>query len=95
MKREREHTLLNRLMNNATETNNRGEGDLWKGLVAGLIGGLVASWTMNCFQDVWLKLSVSDHSTGAQTANGDSEQQDDTTVKAASPNILCLRMSTR
>lgn len=30
--------------------------DVWKGLAAGLIGGLVASWTMNRFQDVWSKL---------------------------------------
>jgi hypothetical protein len=32
-------------------------GDVWKGLAAGLIGGLVASWTMNRFQDVWSKLA--------------------------------------
>ncbi len=31
--------------------------NLWKGLVAGLAGGLVASWTMNRFQDVWSKLA--------------------------------------
>jgi hypothetical protein len=31
--------------------------NLWKGLAAGLIGGLVASWTMNRFQDVWSKLA--------------------------------------
>jgi hypothetical protein len=31
--------------------------DVWKGLAAGLIGGLVASWTMNRFQDVWSKLA--------------------------------------
>ena len=31
--------------------------DLWKGLAAGLIGGLIASWTMNRFQDVWSKLA--------------------------------------
>lgn len=31
--------------------------DVWKGLAAGLIGGLVASWTMNRFQDVWTKLT--------------------------------------
>jgi hypothetical protein len=31
-------------------------GDLWKGLAAGIIGGLVASWTMNRFQEVWSKL---------------------------------------
>ena len=29
----------------------------WKGLAAGLVGGLVASWTMNRFQDVWSKLA--------------------------------------
>jgi hypothetical protein len=71
-------------MSDAIETNNRGEGDVWKGLVAGLIGGLVASWTMNRFQDLWMKLSVNDHMTDAQSANGDSKEQDDTTVRAAS-----------
>jgi uncharacterized membrane protein YagU involved in acid resistance len=30
--------------------------DLWKGLAAGIVGGLVASWTMNRFQDVWSKI---------------------------------------
>lgn len=32
------------------------DGNILKGLVAGLIGGLIASWTMNRFQDVWVKL---------------------------------------
>src|SRR6185295_5920749 len=37
---------------------NRCQGsDLWKGLAAGLVGGLVASWTMNRFQDVWSRLA--------------------------------------
>jgi hypothetical protein len=31
--------------------------DVWKGLAAGLIAGLVASWTMNRFQDAWSKLA--------------------------------------
>lgn len=31
--------------------------DLLKGLAAGLVGGLVASWTMNRFQEVWSKLA--------------------------------------
>ena len=31
--------------------------DVWKGLAAGLIGGLVASWSMNRFQNVWSKLA--------------------------------------
>lgn len=52
--------------------------------MAGLIGVLVASWTMNRFQDVWLRLSIKDRSIDAQPANGDGEEQDDTTIKAAS-----------
>ena len=31
--------------------------DLWKGLAAGLVGGLVASWTVNRFQDLWSKFA--------------------------------------
>jgi hypothetical protein len=37
--------------------NNQHNGDIFKGLTAGLIGGLVASWAMNRFQDVWSALS--------------------------------------
>ncbi|HEY0365970.1 MAG TPA: DUF1440 domain-containing protein [Pyrinomonadaceae bacterium] len=86
-------------MGDGKRANRRGEGDVWKGLAAGLIGGLVASWTMNRFQDVWMKLSeISEQSQGArdeqqgdgqnsgqgeQQAKG-GEEQDDTTVKAAS-----------
>jgi uncharacterized membrane protein YagU involved in acid resistance len=38
-------------------TNGGDDRDVWKGLAAGIIGGLVASWTMNRFQDVWSKLA--------------------------------------
>ena len=38
-------------------TNRCQRSDLWKGLAAGLVGGLVASWTMNRFQEVWSKLA--------------------------------------
>jgi putative membrane protein len=70
--------------------------DVWKGLVAGLAGGLVASWTMNRFQDVWMKLSANDDSASkqsseqnknleaAQPETSDNDEQDDATVKAAS-----------
>ena len=34
------------------------DGDVWKGLAAGLIAGLVASWTMNRFQAMWSRESV-------------------------------------
>lgn len=80
-------------------------GDVVKGLAAGLIGGLVASWTMNRFQDVWFALSEpkeqaktlppGDGQSGAQRGQqakdgveqakgSDIEEQDVTTVKAAS-----------
>jgi putative membrane protein len=74
----------------------RDEGDVWKGLAAGLVGGLVASWTMNRFQDVWFKLteefgqSAEESSAGGgdsesrQAQGGGEEQTDDATVKAAS-----------
>jgi putative membrane protein len=65
----------------------RGEGDVLKGLAAGLLGGLVASWTMNRFQDVWMKLAGSP-SSGAesqqQAQKKSDEEQDDATVKTAS-----------
>lgn len=72
-------------MSDTTKTNVHGQGEVWKGLVAGLIGGLVASWTMNRFQDVWLKLSENNRqSEGARSQEQGNEEQDDTTVKAAS-----------
>jgi len=40
-------------MQDTARTNGRDDNRVWKGLAAGLIGGLVASWTMNRFQDVW------------------------------------------
>lgn len=69
-----------------------GEGNVWKGLVAGLAGGLVASWTMNQFQAAWTRIQEgSEKPHGAQSmqpADGskgdqDTKEQDDATVKAA------------
>ena len=86
-------------MGDGNGTIKRGEGDVLKGIAAGLIGGLVASWTMNRFQDVWIKLAGSP-SAGAesqrqaegqesgqglqQTQKKSDEEQDDATVKTAS-----------
>jgi hypothetical protein len=79
-------------MESKAQTND--EWDIVKGLAAGLIAGLVASWTMNRFQDVWIKLADSDdRNESAQTSPQESQQseqqsngeeQDDTTVRAAS-----------
>ena len=70
------------------------DGNVWKGLVAGLAGGLVASWTMNQFQAAWTKLAgksekphgaqsmqPSNGSTGDQTE--DMNDQDNATVETA------------
>ena len=69
---------------------------MWRGLAAGLIGGLVASWTMNRFQDVWLKLSEGGgesrgeqssqqgQRSGSKGQQQSGEEQEDATVKAAS-----------
>ena len=53
-----------------------------KGLVAGFVGGLVASWTMNRFQDLWFKLAVKRQPD--ETPPSIDEEPDDTTVWAAS-----------
>ena len=44
-------------MQDTTRTNRSDDSDVWTGLAAGLIGGLVASWTMNRFQEVWSKVA--------------------------------------
>ncbi len=65
--------------------------NIWKGALAGLVAGLVASWAMDRFQDVWITLSPNKDSTKDENSteeNGDSEDrdvsEDDATVKAAS-----------
>src|SRR6188472_4269122 len=70
------------------------KGSIWKGVVAGLAGGLVASWTMNQFQAAWTRLAAnSEKPHGAQSlqpaqgSTGDQDQdakeQDDATVETA------------
>ncbi len=48
----------------------REEGDVFKGLIAGAIGGLVASWVMDRFQEVWIEIAQKMES----SENGSSEQ---------------------
>ena len=81
-------------MTTKRSTNGSGVNHLWKGLAAGLIGGLVASWTMNRFQDVWSNLAQGNQRPpGApdalspperERAKARSEPEDDTTVRTAS-----------
>ena len=51
------------------------ESDVWKGLAAGVVGGLVASWTMNQFQALLSKLMEGEErSHGAQSLQQGSPQ---------------------
>jgi len=68
--------------------------DVLKGLVAGLAGGLVASWTMNQFQAAWTRIAEgAEKPHGAQSMQpsegskgnegNDTAEQDDATVETA------------
>jgi len=83
-------------MRTATQKHQSNGQDLLKGAVAGLVGGLVASWTMNQFQAAWSKktegfekphgaqsMQPSEGSALGQSPDQDKEDQDDATVKAA------------
>ena len=70
------------------------DGNILKGVVAGLAGGLLASWTMNQFQAAWMRaVGGDDKPHGAQSmqpAEGskgdqseDAKEQDDATVETA------------
>jgi uncharacterized membrane protein YagU involved in acid resistance len=82
-------------MTTKRSTNGSTVNHLWKGLAAGLIGGLVASWTMNRFQDVWTKLAQDNqksppardrlnHPERDERVQASSDAEDDTTVRTAS-----------
>jgi putative membrane protein len=70
------------------------DGNVLKGIVAGLAGGLVASWTMNQFQAAWMRVAANNEKPhGAQSmqpsqgSSGnqaeDAKEQDDATVETA------------
>jgi len=54
-----------------------------KGLAAGAIGGLVASWVMDEFQIVWFKVAKSMQSQNGTSEREKKNQEDPATVKAA------------
>jgi hypothetical protein len=78
------------------------DSNILKGMVAGLAGGLIASWTMNQFQATWTRIAEgAEKSHGAQSMQPsegsqgeqglDTGEQDDATVKTAraiSKNVL-------
>jgi putative membrane protein len=56
----------------------------WKGLVAGVVGGLVASWVMDRFQYWWLSFGEDDERRLQQTPTDENNQDEPATVKTAS-----------
>lgn len=73
---------------------NQNDTNILKGVVAGLAGGLLASWTMNQFQAAWTRIAEgAEKSHGAQSMQPSegsqgqqsdaTEDQDDATVKTA------------
>jgi hypothetical protein len=54
---------------------------IWKGIVAGAVGGLVACWTMDQFQKVWT--SVSEEFSDEKPKRKSTRQPDDPTMKTA------------
>ncbi|MDQ3486623.1 MAG: DUF1440 domain-containing protein [Acidobacteriota bacterium] len=66
-------------MNSSRRGTRRDDSDVLKGIAAGLVGGLVASWTMNQFQALLSTLAEED-----KKSQDDSKEGDDATVKAAS-----------
>lgn len=49
---------------------------IWKGIVAGAVGGIVASWTMNQFQKAWT--AASEEAVGKLRKKSKSEPEDPT-----------------
>jgi len=56
----------------------------WKGLVAGVVGGVVASWTMDRFQYWWLSFGGGNERELQQTPSEEGDRDDPVTVKSAS-----------
>jgi putative membrane protein len=78
---------------------NRRHGRIARGVLAGMAGGLVASWTMDEFQALWSKAAKRLQENGKQRQPGQGESQaeaDDATMKAAdklSRNLLGYPLS--
>jgi putative membrane protein len=75
MKRKNSHSALPHKQSNRNP---------WKGLVAGVVGGVVASWTMDRFQYWWLSFGGADELQLQQAPSAEGNQEEPATVKTAS-----------
>ena len=57
--------------------------NLWKGAVAGFVGGLAGSWAMNQFQLAWAKLSKGSDAEYREQHNQHPESDEDATMRMA------------
>jgi hypothetical protein len=64
--------------------NKQSDRDAWKGLVAGVAGGVVASWAMDRFQYWWLSVGGGEELQLQQTPSEEGNRDEPATVKAAS-----------
>jgi len=62
--------------------NKQSNRNAWKGLVAGVVGGVVASWTMDRFQYWWLSFDGGDERE-LQQAPSEGNREEPATVKTA------------
>ncbi len=58
------------------------EPELWKGLLAGAVAGLAATWVMTQFQNGWNKVRGQSQSSNS-TSGQDQQQSEDATMKTA------------
>lgn len=64
--------------------NKQSNRNAWKGLVAGVVGGMVASWAMDRFQYRWLSFGGGDELKLQQTPIEEGNREEPATVKTAS-----------
>jgi Protein of unknown function (DUF1440) len=75
--------------------NGRRERNVWKGAVAGAIGGLVASWTMNQFQSLWSKASEALESSQLHKSNGRGRQEEGENATVKTAEIITHKLAGR
>ena len=63
---------------------NQNHRSAWKGLAAGVVGGIVASWAMDRFQYWWLSFGRGDERQLQQTQPDENTRDEPATVKTAS-----------
>ncbi len=76
------------LVNSCATALNR-QPEVLKGLAAGTIGGLVASWVMDEFQDAWIKVSSSMQQNGSdESSSANNAEQSQSSIEAEEPATI-------